>query len=99
MATSPSASTRLPVVPSPSQSGWMVVVLLLGSVYLPVAWASRVGAAGLPDVPLLVQPDSWSFVKVSVGPSGRETVDTRSAASYEIVTVWERGSVIWVSCP
>ena len=81
MPTLPRASTWTPVWPSPHQSGRKAVVLPLGLVYVLVAWASRVAAAGLPDVPLLVQPDSWSLVNSSVVRSGRVMVPTRSALS------------------
>ena len=84
----------------PSQSGWIVVALLLGLVYVPPAWASSVAGGRAGRVPLFVQPDSWSLVNVSVVLSGRDIVATRDQPNRK--RWWlcvERGSVIWVSCP
>ena len=66
---------------------------------MPPAWARSVAAAGLSAVPLFVQPDSWSFAKVSDVLSGRDIVATREAESNAMVAVFDRGSVICVSCP
>ena len=66
----------------PFQSGWIVVALLLGLVYVPPARARSVAAAGLPDVPLFVQPDSWSLVNFSVVLSGRVIVLDASSRSH-----------------
>jgi hypothetical protein len=59
----------------------MVVRLLLGLVYVLPATARSVDGAGLPDVPLFVQPASWSFEKSSVVLSGRLIELTRPAES------------------
>ena len=89
----------LPARPKPFQSGWIVVALLLGLVYVPPAVASSVAGAGLADVPLFVHPDSWSLVNFSDVLSGRVIVPTLPAESYAIVAVCESGSVICVSWP
>jgi hypothetical protein len=49
----------------------MVVRFPFGLVYELPATARRVEGAGLPDVPLFVQPASWSLLKSSVVLSGR----------------------------
>ena len=54
----------------------MVVMLPLASVKVEPPAASSVAGAGLPDVPLLVQPCSWSALNSSVVRSGCVIVPT-----------------------
>lgn len=58
------------------------------------ASARSVDAAGLPEVPLLVQPCSWSAETNCVAPSGCVIVPTRSALSWAIVVTLARSSAI-----
>ena len=86
-------------VPRPYQSGRIAVVLPLGSVYVAAAAASSVAAAGLPDVPLLVQPCSWYGAELLGRAVGRVIVPTRSAVVGDRDRRCDSGSLTWVSRP
>ena len=59
VVTLPIASVVWAVRPRPYQSGRIWVRLPLGSVEFEADSASKMAGAGLPEVPLLVQPCSW----------------------------------------
>ena len=88
----------------PRQSGSSVVTLLSGSVKVEPTSPSNTDGAGLPDVPLSVQPCVWAAENSSVVLSGWVIVPTRSAESYVIVVIFvgspaDEGSVTLVIWP